>query len=559
MRKRTKRKTDKINKITSMQDKAQDRKMSITLMDNPLTDKNNTDDRKMNNLIERTESEENLFIAIKETENLKNKLKAKKEELEKNKKKDENDLLTINQNIKDKSIKLENVSNNTKKLLNNLNLLNKEINEGYNKVKVFQVFNKIKTDYMNNLKTNDKKRVNQGKKIILLNNKIIDKYKIHKEKLQKIIEEDKDLKLNSLKQKLEELTKYEKDLTKDVENLRLMKKNHEKKCLKTNEELNIILERIKKEYDDEINLKNNNNNNKTISYQRKDSYSSIQSLPKIINAKNLTIQTNENNPIPSNILISNKQETNSRNYRSLTNIFGEHYFMEKDLKELKDKIRSDMKVKLNQKLKGYITSYSEQKKEKIKKENEKKNLFSKLEKDMLSKIIPKECLKIYQDKFKTIEKERFEIKERIHLNKTKKKTNEENTQLIFITEKKDINLSKKNKELNSKINNMKKKMNIILKELKATKRSLNNINDKYNLKKEENDMLKNHWSVFNDDIKNKKITIKKGETISMSELNDINRWGNKLALNINKSVNNEETCENNNLIKKIKLMEKSED
>ncbi len=45
----------------------------------------------------------------------------------------------------------------------------------------------------------------------------------------------------------------------------------------------------------------------------------------------------------------------------------------------------------------------------------------------------------------------------------------------------------------------------------------------------------------------------------MSELNDINRWGNKLALNINKSINNEETCENNNLIKKIKLMEKSED
>ena len=554
-----KRKTDKINKITSMQDRAQERKMSITLMDNPLTDKNNTDDRKMNNLIERTESEENLFIAIKETENLKNKLKAKKEELEKNKKKDENDLLTINQSIKDKSAKLENVSNNTKKLLNNLNLLNKEINEGYNKVKVFQVFNKIKTDYMNNLKTKDKKRVNQGKKIILLNNKIIDKYKIQKEKLQKIIEEDKDLKVNSLKIKLEELTKYEKDLTKDVENLRLIKKNHEKKCIKTNEELNIILERIKKEYDDEINLKNNNN--KTIPYQRKDSYPSIQSLPKIINAKNLTIQTSENNPIPNNIININKQETNLRNYRSLTNIFGENYFMEKDLKELKDKIRSDMKIKLNQKLKGYITSYSEQKKEKIKKENknEKQNLFSKLEKDMLSKIIPKECLKIYQDKFKTIEKERFEIKERIHMNKAKKKTNEENTQLIYITEKKDTNLSKKNKELNSKIINMKKKMNIILKELKATQRSLHNINDKYNLKKEENDMLKNHWSVFNDDIKNKKITVKKGETISMSELSDINRWGNKLVLNINKSVNNEETCENNNLIKKIKLMEKSED
>ena len=60
-----KRKTDKLNKKTSMQDKNQDRKMSITLMDAPLTDKNNKDGKKINNLIERTESEENLFIAIK--------------------------------------------------------------------------------------------------------------------------------------------------------------------------------------------------------------------------------------------------------------------------------------------------------------------------------------------------------------------------------------------------------------------------------------------------------------------------------------------------------------
>ncbi len=503
MRKRTKRKTDKINKITSMQDKAQERKMSITLMDNPLTDKNNTDDRKMNNLIERTESEENLFIAMKETENLKNKLKAKKEELEKNKKKDENDLLTINQNIKDKSIKLENVSNNTKKLLNNLNLLNKEINEGYNKVKVFQVFNKIKTDYMNNLKTNDKKRVNQGKKIILLNNKIIDKYKIHKEKLQKIIEEDKDLKLNSLKQKLEELTKYEKDLTKEVENLRMIKKNHEKKCIQTNEELKIILERIKKEYEDEINLKNNNI--KTISYQRKDSYPTIQTLPKIINAKNLTLQTSENKPIQENKINNNiviKQETNSRNYRSLTNIFGENYFIEKDLKELKDKIRNDMKKKLNQKSKGYITSYSEQKKKNNIKENnktERQNLFSKLEIDMLSQIIPNECLNIYQDKFITIERERMRIKEKLLLNKTKKKINEEKSQLLFITEKKDINIIKKNIELKSKIFVIKKKINSIMKQLKYAQKGLNGINEKYNMKKEENDKLKNHWILLSDD------------------------------------------------------------
>ena len=131
------------------------------------------------------------------------------------------------------------------------------------------------------------------------------------------------MKANSLREKLEELTKYEKDLTKEVENLRIIKKNHEKKCIQTNEELKIILERIKKEYDDEINLKNNNI--KTISYQRKDSYPTIQSLPKIINAKNLVLQTSENKPILENKINNNKQETNTKNYRSLTNIFGENF------------------------------------------------------------------------------------------------------------------------------------------------------------------------------------------------------------------------------------------
>ena len=170
MRKRIKRKTDKFNKITSMQERTQDRKMSITLRDVPLTDKTNNEEGKNDNVIERTESEENLLLAIKETENLWNQLKEKKEELENNKKKYENDLALINQDIKDKTTKLENVSNNTKKLLNDLNLLNKEINEGYNKVNLFQVAKNIKIDFIQNAKLHDKKRIDQGKKIILMNN-----------------------------------------------------------------------------------------------------------------------------------------------------------------------------------------------------------------------------------------------------------------------------------------------------------------------------------------------------------------------------------------------------
>ena len=96
MRKRMKRKTDKVNKVTSMQDKGQERKMSITLIDNPPIDQN-TEEGKTDFVVERTESEENLLLAIEETENLRDKLKEKKEELENNKKKYEND---VHENIK---------------------------------------------------------------------------------------------------------------------------------------------------------------------------------------------------------------------------------------------------------------------------------------------------------------------------------------------------------------------------------------------------------------------------------------------------------------------------
>ena len=98
-----------------------------------------------------------------------------------------------------------------------------------------------------------------------------------------------------------------------------------------------------------------------------------------------------------------------------------------------------------------------------------------------------------------------------------------------------------------------------MKELKYAQKGLNGINEKYNMKKEENDKLKNHWILFNDDIKNKKITVKEGETISQNELDDINKWGNHIVSPINKSSNNEETCENNNPNKSNKTMKKSED
>ena len=562
MRKKISRKTDKLNKITTTQpnqEKIPERKMSIALLEAPIIANHFNEEKNIESTVERTESEENLLNAKQETENLRNKLKQKNEEFEANKKKNESELLLINQNIKEKSEILENVSNNTQLLINKLNILNNQINQGYNKVKIFQAANKIKMNYLNELKLKDIKRVEKGKKIILMNNKIIDKFKLQKEKLEKIIEEDTNLKINDYRKNLENLKNKEKDITKEIQDLKQIKTNHEK-CIQKNEELNIILERIRNEYNNEFKLKNEEN--KKIEYIEKDSIenSALKSLPKIISSNNLTVPSNIKLLSPKKSPInSNNSKIQSRNYRSLTHLFGEDYFIQQDLKEVKNQVRDNIKSNLNIKLKRYITSYNEDKKKNNLQKN-KNHLFSGLEKDILSKIIPKECLKIYQNKFKTIENERLQIKEKLNKNETKKKINEEKSQILFITGKKDINITKKNIELNSKIAIIKKKIKIIIKEIKIVQKELNNIKEKYNNKKEENDKLKNHWTEFNDDIKNKKIAVKKGETISKNEMEDLNKWGNHILIPINKKINNEETCDNNNsnIINKIKFRKKSD-
>ena len=167
MRKKISRKTDKLNKITTTQpnqEKIPERKMSIALLEAPIIANHFNEEKNIESTVERTESEENLLNAKQETENLRNKLKQKNEEFEANKKKNESELLLINQNIKEKSEILENVSNNTQLLINKLNILNNQINQGYNKVKIFQAANKIKMNYLNELKLKDIKRVEKGKK-----------------------------------------------------------------------------------------------------------------------------------------------------------------------------------------------------------------------------------------------------------------------------------------------------------------------------------------------------------------------------------------------------------
>ena len=521
MKRKVKKKTEKLlNKQTSTNDKTPENKPvklfskkpsnnitnnsvnSVTQTNNNFT--NNNYVSSLENKIKRTYSEENLLNSIKETKNLKNILEEKKEELENNKRKYTNELLLLNNDIKEKSSQLENAANDSKVILNKLNQLNSKINEEYQKIKLSEFVNKHKND---NSITNisNKNKIMNSKKLILLNHTIIDKFKIHKEKLEKIVDEDKNTRLINLKNELEELNNNEKELKAEIEKMRLIKDSHELKCIKIIEELEKNLERIKKEYNLENKIKEEN---KTPSIKKLLSLNNkkITSLPNIY--KNIIIPDNEENKA-----ILPKREIPKKQ-------INKEQIIQKDFEELQEQIKNKMKIKSQQNIKNYINSRNEKKKE-----MENNNLFSSEEKNLLKEFIPMEILNVYQNKFQTIKDENNQIIQILQKNQSKKKLIEEKNQFEFIKDKKEHNIQKKNVELNSKILLVTKNIKKINKEINELQKDLDKINITYNIKKLDNDKFRETWVSFYNDIKNKKIIVKKDETVTEEELKYIDRFG----------------------------------
>ena len=110
-------------------------------------------------------------------------------------------------------------------------------------------------------------------------------------------------------------------------------------------------------------------------------------------------------------------------------------------------------------------------------------------------------------------------------NKPRKKINEEKNQYMFLNDKKEHSIQKKNIEINSKILLITKNTKIMNKEINELQKELDKINSIYKTKQNENNNLKNMWISMNKDIKNKKIIIKKGETLTEDEINYINHFG----------------------------------
>ena len=539
--KRKVKKTTEItyNKQTSTDDKTPENKTSYKLFQKQRSHNNvkkttnnqqQTNYKTVNNFmtssenkIKRTPSEQNLLNSIKETDNLRNLLLEKNEEYENNKKNCINEILLLNNNIKSKSSEFEILSNNSKSLFNKLNQLNSKINEEYQKIKLADLVNKSSKNELINNEKNNENRIKNTKKLILLNNTIIDKFKIHKEKLEKIIQENKNTKLNNLKIELEELNNEEQILKNEIEKLRLIKETHEKKCTKFLRYLENNLEKIKNEYNLEYKAKDIN---KSSSIEKQNSLKnrSINSLPNIYHNIINPDDNEEKKTIFQQRILKKKQIINEKRIK-------------KEYEEFQDQIKNKIKINSKNDIKNYINSRNEKRKD-----IDNNNLFSFNEQNLLKDFIPMEILNAYQNKFKTLRVENNQIIQILQKNEPILKLIEEKNQIEFIKDKKDYNIQKRNIELNSKIIKTSKNIKEINKEINDLQRELDKIDLIYNTKKMDNDNFKEAWISFYNDIKNKKIIVKKEEKVTEEELTYIERFG---KIEKKSSINSDDKNEQN--------------
>ena len=153
-----------------------------------------------------------------------------------------------------------------------------------------------------------------------------------------------------------------------------------------------------------------------------------------------------------------------------------------------------------------------------------------------------EILNAYQNKFKTLRVENNQIIQILQKNEPKLKLIEEKNQIEFIKDKKDYNIQKRNIELNSKIIKTSKNIKEINKEINDLQRELDKIDIIYKTKKMDNDKFKEAWISFYNDIKNKKIIVKKEEKVTEEELTYIERFG---KIEKKSSINSDDKTEQN--------------
>ena len=540
--------------------------------------------------------------------NFKSLLQQKNEEFEKLKSDKINEINDINNKIFEKNLKIDSLTKNTTILLNELTIISKDIDAQYAKYNIDLEIEKQKIkikiekkEYENNLKNN----IIRGKNSKQHYKNIIDMLKIQKEKLEKIIKEETNERINEYNYLLENLIQKEDKIKNKIFILNNIKNKHIKLCEKKKEKLSNILNRVKSEYEYE-NKRNEKNNyiNSLIDYNNPNEDNNKKNLIKpirIIDNKNintLNIQknnsylNNKNKSLPKinrnkiNILFQDKENKNSlenknkslnNNRKSsdiikttfsdknilkkpiiyetpIINNFSIKNSMEKDLflikkhilimKKLKNNPSINNSANSNNSLLSYINLNNNNNISDSSSSTNAHFLFSKTEKNFLSKIVPNECLDKYQEKFNNLEEQRQIWKEKIKDNITQKKINSHQYNEIELAQLKKKAIDREMIKLHSKLSEIKKNINNIKKENKNISKKYIDLKNKFKKRKNENEKMMNYFQNFYSEIKNNKIKLKKWQKLNKDEINAINKWAGPNDLYV--IHNNEYESENDN-------------
>ena len=534
----------------------------------PKNDKQiSTNDRSNSNKKKKTKKNQSSQININDNKQKKGNIN----NIPKEEKKDNLTLLKektaiLESNLEKLKLDIDIERNNSIQDSNNLNETIKQINNEINRLNVdnkyltnnlYSFQKQLDTEVSKTLSKNKKKASKESieerlNKNIKLKEKMIsnNKYSLKLLKKEKqfleneVKENDSPDKKDNLEKKLEEKKKIQNDLIKEIEELKRLKNEHNKVCAKKISELLKEYDIIKNEYDFESKKIENWTNHKI----------ELENLKKKISKSTKNMKTDNNDKTNNNNNKSNSVENkNSKKKKKIEfkNIYHDYFRQlteKKKRKEnlaIKDYAFIDDNIKSYPQLKSIANTNSNQNESNksisvnMRLNNStinsnmnnintitNKTLFTKSEKNFLSKLIPDNFLDNYENKFNSLINENINIKTKMIDNiKQKKIININNLLKLENSSLQNNIIYKKKILLNSKLSEYNKKKRDIIEKIKENQKYLKYNELIYNKKNNEYNKLVNNYKKIYEDIRNGKLFLKKGAALTPANIQAMDKWG----------------------------------
>lgn len=480
----------------------------------------------------------NLEIIKKKNNELSEKLFLNNNQIQNEKEQTLEELKQLNDDIEKKNIDLKKVKNENINLLNQLKEIKNELTKKINLISIKRIKDEDYEDKNKKLKLEIKIHEEEIKNIIQL----IPQLQKEKENFENIINNNKEETKYNLFNKLIEINNEIELIKKDIKLKKEELKEHDEICKKKIKNLEYEYNLLKNDLDFEkkktilnqsLSQSKINHEIPTLSYlddeiiEKKITTYKYKNYNTIDREDNLKIKKRENSFLNSNRK-KFKLSTEGEERREKEKLRVSLNPLWKNIKELNNNYKNYMR---NKPLKYFFTERE--------KNNTLKSLFRNKELDILSKIIPEECLKNYSQKFNSIETEKEEInneyKDEI---KIKKQIYKNNTLKLNDSTNKMNKINDERKEINKIIMNQKKKIKLLNEKLKVENKNLKDLKYVYNIKYKENIKLSQHILLMKEKIDN-------GELV-LSERNNLNNENeNKEMENFNEEKENNDSFENN--------------